>query len=297
MLTARLEPPHPVDGWRVVLAGVRPSDRLMLQMPWAGDLEYFRLCHAFFRDLGIPTRHVWVLANTVEEVDGARAAGLRAAWVHHNCWLDDTMVKPMPAPKVYGAVMVCQPAGYKRPWLAAEVKDLAIVEGRSTGGERVDMQRIPHVRYFLDVAPVMIPRIVSRAEVGLILSEIEGGCYASSEYLMCGVPVVSTPSRGGRDVFYDADNALIVEPTPPAVAEGVRRLRARRLDPAGISARHRALNLAFRARFVKEVLAVVLAEMGVTMDATAVLGRSYRHKMMDWWPRDGAARLVRGEAV
>ena len=49
--------------------------------------------------------------------------------------------------------------------------------------------------------------------VGGVFSEEEGACWASSEYLLCGLPVVSTHSRGGRDVWYSGHNSLIVEPT------------------------------------------------------------------------------------
>jgi glycosyltransferase involved in cell wall biosynthesis len=293
MLAARLEPPHPLEGWLTVLSGLRAGDRLLLHMTWEGTLAYFHGCRTFFEALGIPPRHVWILGNTTEEVELARQAGLRAAWIHHNCWLDETLLKPLPVPKVYGAVMVCRPVRAKRPWLAAEVDDLAIVEGPDRQGSEVDLQQIPHVRWFRHVPPILMPRILSRAEVGLILSEVEGGCNASSEYLMCGLPVVSTPSRGGRDVFYDADNAVIVEPTPSAVAEGVRQLRARRLDPHAISARHLSRSLAFRQRFVTHVLGPILAELGLGIDAAELLQGLFKHKMAEYRTRDGAARLVR----
>jgi hypothetical protein len=296
MLEARLEPPHPLDGWLAVLSGLRAHDRVLLQMPWEGSLAYFHGCRTFFQELGLSPAHVWVLGNTGEEVELARQASLRAAWIHHNCWLDEAFLKPLPVPKVYGAVMVCRPIDAKRPWLAAEVDNLAIVEGPDRRAE-VDLQRIPHVRRFSRVPPILMPKILSRAEVGLILSEVEGGCYASSEYLMCGLPVVSTPSRGGRDVFYDADNALIVEPTPPAVAEGVRQLRARRLDPHAISARHLARSLAFRQRFVKDVLGPILADVGPGVDGAELMRGLFKHKMLDTWTRDGAERLVRGDRV
>ena len=61
-------------------------------------------------------------------------------------------------------------------------------------------------------------------------------CFASMEYLLAGRPVVSTPSLGGRDFFFDNRYVEIVDPTPEAVLEGVNRLRKKRLDPAFIRA-------------------------------------------------------------
>ncbi len=60
--------------------------------------------------------------------------------------------------------------------------------------------------------------------------------FASMEYLLAGCPVVSTPSLGGRDFFFDNRYVEIVDPTPEAVLEGVNRLRKKRLDPAFIRA-------------------------------------------------------------
>jgi glycosyltransferase involved in cell wall biosynthesis len=38
------------------------------------------------------------------------------------------------------------------------------------------------------------------------------------EYMLCGTPVVSTPSTGGRDVFFTPENSIIRDDNPKAVA-------------------------------------------------------------------------------
>ena len=63
--------------------------------------------------------------------------------------------------------------------------------------------------------------------------------YASIQYLLAGLPVVSTPSVGGRDLFFGSDTALIVEPTVAAVRAGVAEMVRRQLPPTHI--RQRAL--------------------------------------------------------
>jgi glucuronoxylan 4-O-methyltransferase len=49
--------------------------------------------------------------------------------------------------------------------------------------------------------------------------------------------VVSTPSKGGRDVFFDPDYCIVCEPHPLAVREAVAALRARRIPAADVRAR------------------------------------------------------------
>ena len=96
--------------------------------------------------------------------------------------------------------------------------------------------------------PIRLPlsevnRHLNRAGVGLCLSEREGAMFASTEYLLSGLPVVSTPSTGGRHVYYDEEYCWTVPPDPRSVAEAVAALKAK-----GISALiHSRTNLgAFR---------------------------------------------------
>ena len=72
---------------------------------------------------------------------------------------------------------------------------------------------------FRDVASVL-----NQCRVGLCLSKAEGAMRASMEYLMCGLPVVSTRNYGGRDRYLDPVNSIHVEDTPEAVSQGVRSL-------------------------------------------------------------------------
>ena len=72
--------------------------------------------------------------------------------------------------------------------------------------------------------------VMSRAGVALALSQEEGAMRASGECLMAGLPVVSVPAIGGRDLLFTSDTALIVDPTPEAVRDGVARMLARNLS-------------------------------------------------------------------
>jgi glycosyltransferase involved in cell wall biosynthesis len=81
--------------------------------------------------------------------------------------------------------------------------------------------------------------------------------FASIEYLLCGLPVVTTRSIGGRDVFFDPAYVEWVEDDPEAVAQGVRNLIARAPEPEFIRARTLARMEEHRQRlrtFLKEVI-------------------------------------------
>ncbi len=100
---------------------------------------------------------------------------------------------------------------------------------------------LPHADY-LNGPPgsyrrLMQPEVAeaySTARVGLCLSAVEGAMYASTEYLLAGIPVVSTHSKGGRDRLFDPAHSRIVEDDPASIAEAVRELAELRIDPLEI---------------------------------------------------------------
>jgi glycosyltransferase involved in cell wall biosynthesis len=71
--------------------------------------------------------------------------------------------------------------------------------------------------------------VMARTRVALALSSEEGCMRASVECLLAGLPIVSVPSIGGRELLFTPDTALIVEPTPEAVRAGVDAMLARGL--------------------------------------------------------------------
>lgn len=54
-----------------------------------------------------------------------------------------------------------------------------------------------------------ITKHLNNSLVGGMFSPVEGGCLASSEYLLSGLPVVSVQSKGGRDIWYTRENSII----------------------------------------------------------------------------------------
>ena len=217
--------------------------------------------------------------------------------MHNNCWLDETVFRPIARPKQYRAIMIAQNVDYKRPWLAARVDGLAYVETeRFHLSNPAVIGRLSPAARFSSLPTRELVDLINASRTGLILSDIEGGCFASSECLMCGIPVVSTPSVGGRDVYYDEGNSLIVEPNEDAVAAGVERMISRPADPTKISSRHAELSREFRDRFAREVIATIFAETGSSTAPEKVIEMGRRNKMADFIPERLAVDLIRESA-
>lgn len=293
----RIDPYHEseVAAWRRVVARMRPEDHLIWLTYWHADPAYFAAAAAFYADLPLSLDHLWVLGNTREETEAARQAGFRSAWVNHNSWLDENRFRPQDVPKQFRAVLVSQLAPYKRIELAARVPGLALVPASLFHLHRpVDVTTFADMQLIERCTWDAIPGLLNRARTGLILSAEEGACHASSEYLLCGLPVVSTPSVGGRDVFYTPSNSLLVEPTAEAVARGVDEMIRRAPAPWPIHEAHVNLSREFRRRFAREVLGEIFRDQRCEADPEAALAAIYQHKMVEFVDEAQALALVEG---
>ena len=90
--------------------------------------------------------------------------------------------------------------------------------------------------------------------------EIEGACYASLEYLLYGLPVISTQSVGGRDVYHDDNNSIICVPDINSVNNAIQlclcKIKNGEYDP--ISVRNNAIE---KILFYREIFYNVIKKI------------------------------------
>jgi glycosyltransferase involved in cell wall biosynthesis len=103
--------------------------------------------------------------------------------------------------------------------------------------------------------------------------------YASAQYLLSGLPVVSTPSLGGRDVFFDDRYTAIVEADSRAIKQGVEDLNSRDIPADFIRQRTLEKMKAHRQRFIKLVQNIYDAE-GVKRDFNEEWDKIFFNKML-----------------
>jgi hypothetical protein len=215
----------------------------------------------------------------------------------------------------YDMVVNSRQEPWKRRHLAAHLTRLAIIEGpafAADGGAepgdgvrfRADAARLnyrsPDGRYRV-LGAEQVNEALNQSRCGGIFSAIEGYCRASCEYLLAGLPVISTPSLGGRDQLYDAGNSLVVEPTPEAVraalAEALSRLDDGRFERAAIRAGTLARLERWRGR-VCERLQEFCDARGVAIDArywfATCFKRSFYGELQPYLPPPAASVGARG---
>lgn len=267
---------------------------------WTYDREYD--CRALvdaYRlwQLSYPHHAAIVLCNTQEQADLLARAGVSAVLCHQNLSLDERIFRPDPeAKRRFDAVYNAGLAPFKRHLLACDIASLALIYGNWHVLPEKERDYVERVRAALPqgvfvnhllgggdyrmLGPQDCARWYNQARVGLCLSEAEGAMYSSMEYLMCGLPVVSTPSRGGRDYFFDAETALIVEPEPAAIAKGVRDMIDRRLEPEYV--RRRTLEkVQAERRKLLDLLRLLFARAGRPFPGPQIWDSFFVSKMIE----------------
>jgi glycosyltransferase involved in cell wall biosynthesis len=194
------------------------------------------------------------------------AAGLPALHVNNAAFLDERIFRPLPGrEKKFDAVYDARLSRFKRHLLAAQVPNLALItylfDGQVDPAYRAAVEPIvarshvfngdPFRNRYRRLSTREVNECLNQCEVGLALSREEGAMYASMQYLMAGLPVVSTPSEGGRSDFYHPDYARVVDPEPRAVAAAVAELRRCKPSAEEIHARTMAIARVHRERLFR----------------------------------------------
>lgn len=191
------------------------------------------------------------ITNEKSEARWLMLLGQKATCLGHNLHVRDGFFTPDPAtPKRYDAVYAATMAPYKRIELAREIERLVFVT-YVTHQEEWDLHayepRLRHAdfnRRFISREDVR--ECFRASNVGLALSAAEGAMFSCTEYLLCGLPVVTTPNRGGRNRYLTPETSTTVAPDPHAIRTAVERYCQTPADP--VSIREITLNLIRRDR-------------------------------------------------
>ena len=202
-------------------ASLRPVVLLEYPLSWQGArgaMERVLKLQRTLADQGIE-HHFMV--NTGEEDELRRDAGVRGAHLSQNAFVNEHIFRPEVRENRYDAIYIAGMYRVKRHELARDVARLYVVtyNGRDFHTFCPQLSHAEFNREYL--RPEAVAALINSSSVGLCLSAREGAMFASMEYLLCGVPVVTTPSRGGREEFFNPGNARTVPPQSQAVAEAV----------------------------------------------------------------------------
>lgn len=222
---------------------------VMYLFPWcfdSGSLPAIR-AHVNKVNQQFPRHKVIFLCNEEFSVDELRAKQLDAYFVHQNAFVNENIFRPRPGSiKTHDAVYSASMSPYKRHCLASKVNPLIIMTYLYDGATKDEytaevFKCLEHAWWAkmstnddMKISPEEIVDLYTRAHVGLCLSSVEGGMFVSMEYMLSGLPIVSTSSVGGRDAFWDDRYVIVCDDSADAVADAVTQLKEKNLDPEDV---------------------------------------------------------------
>jgi len=232
----------------------------------------------------MPKSEFLLLASNDQEILAFDSLGGRSIMGNGLIMTDERIWYPEPvdarAPR-YDAVYNARLDDWKRHELAASIDRLLLVYN-PTVEAKLD-EAVGRIRKLLPRAifanhdftggdyrpfdPSRVRGLLGQSQVGLCLSAVEGIMRASMEYLLSGLPVVSTKSIGGRDRYFGTSYCRIVSTDDPdAISRAVGELSALNLDRSRIRD-HVGQVLAFeRYNFLATLNALIRRQFGLGHD-------------------------------
>lgn len=248
-------------------------------------------------------RHI-ALCNTRAEVDRFAAHDVSAILCSALAFVDETRYVPVKNPrKEFDALYIGTLTPVKRHELCRDIESLGLIYhwfgDASLLSQPETLARygamLPRARFLNNedgehrlFGPEAVCEWINRARVGLCLSAHEGAMLATMEYLLSGIPVVSTPSIGGRDRVLDPRYTLIAEPDASAVAAAVRTLAGRLYDPQAIRKAAFDSMREDRIRLIR-LIEAIYREEGVAFPANAPWLELYRRGA---WPMTTVGQML-----
>lgn len=232
-----------------------------------------------FNILNLDRSNFYILFNSELEKNNFSKYNFRGSVINQNAWLDENLVmKPLKTKKNYDAIYVARRSAFKRHCLASKVSNLALVAGINHGNTIAPVPPHTYINEKLLSAEEVCYK-VNQSRCGLILSETEGACFASSEYLLCGIPVVSTHSLGGRDEWYNEYNSIVVDANEDAVQAAVIEFNRKPRNPEKIRNMHVQQAAIYRKDFIDVFENFLKSADENSIDPSRYFWESFYHKL------------------
>lgn len=258
----------------------RDNDYFFVYCGWYHSNWFAKQSEQIFSELELKKENFYFMFNSYKEKENFENYGFKGDIINQNCWLDENLVmKPLNENKLYNAIYVGRFSAFKRHYLASKVNNLALVAGINHGNKIIDS--IPNHTYLNDtqLTPDEVCKKINQSHCGLILSAEEGACFASSEYLLCGIPVVSTKENGGRSIWYDDYNSIICEDCEDAVSDAVKFFKKTTRNKEKIRETHILRSNLYRSRFILKFSELLLNHDVIGINSFKYFEENFIHKL------------------
>lgn len=227
------------------IASARPdhfSERPALHLVGTSfTIEDEAICDTIADDIAklskrLPESRFVMLTNSEFEAYLLSVRGVSSMMSSQSIFLDEKIFRPMEVEQRFDAIYNARLTPFKRHELARKIASLGLLydigppdipqiydEVRSLLPQATFINHEADGHTYRQLGIRDCAGHINSARVGLCLSAAEGTMQSSLEYLLCGLPVVSTRSIGGRDRYFMPPFCRIVADDPDEVAAAVAR--------------------------------------------------------------------------
>ncbi len=206
---------------------------------WHFGLTSLKLYYSLRNLLKSKNIELILLHNSKREYLFSKLFGFNSFFLNQNMHANENLFEIKSVPKVYDAVYIAAAKKYKRLHLIEKIKNIYVVTymwGQRDEKGKWNLHKfepkISHAHYNdYILSNEHVHDIITKSKVGLALSKKEGAMWAVMEYLLSGLPIVSTKSLGGRDFYFDNKFVNIVKSNSEAVRTGVKDIIRKNIDP------------------------------------------------------------------
>jgi glycosyltransferase involved in cell wall biosynthesis len=203
-----------------------------------------------------PLQTQW-MCTTPAEARSLRRVGHHATVCHQNLFCDEDIFTVSDGERSYDAVYNAVLVAYKRHALASQIPKLRLITASIQKLALLREMGLGHaVVNDSYLTKEQVNKSLAECKCGLALSATEGGMLAVTEYLLAGLPLVSTPSRGGRDAWFNRDNHVICDPNPESVSLSVQRWVNEGCDRQRIRSQALELSHQYRSELASTVCSI-----------------------------------------
>ena len=276
-------------------------------IPWLSIYNWWNL----YKDsvemykIDFPKHKIIIMCNEELDYKIFKSLGINSFFCNQNALIDTNIFKIRALKKKYDVIYNARLAPTKRHYLLSGIKSkkICLISAQLNAGfNQVYLEKIKKIipnatllNYannptlsgvdFNQLPPqlddIQVSKLLNNSRVGVILSRIEGSCYASTEYLLAGIPVVSTNSRGGRDIFFSKEYCITVFPSSGSVKNAVNRLICYDIDPIYIR-NNTLLKIKPHLERFKNILQKEFDRFGISMDVKDNWENIFVNKMIQY---------------
>jgi glycosyltransferase involved in cell wall biosynthesis len=170
--------------------------------------------------------------NSLEIVSNESISSFSAILCNHNATIDREIFNIQECNNIWNSVYTARVCKLKRHYLSYGLNNILYLTSGNKYNDKyskeghsalIDNQNNSFTLCSQHLTAFEVNDLLNKSKVGLCLSSQEGAMYSSVEYLLCGLPIVSTKSTGGRDVFFTDTNCIIAEDSIESVSSCVQQ--------------------------------------------------------------------------